>query len=113
MPVSSFASSLRDLLILGSDPLRDAGVVLSLAVLLGGVLVLILRTRAALIGKPALKSVQMHRMVALLGVLGGCIAYLREISFSHRFLDLAAGGFSAVPWMTVVLLEMIRRPSRR
>ena len=55
----------------------------------------------------------MHRMVALLGVLGGCIAYLREISFSHRFLDLAAGGFSAVPWMTVVLLEMIRRPSRR
>jgi len=102
-----------DFLGLGADSLHDAGVLLSLGVLAGGAVALGFRLRAALTRRPKLPSVHPHRMIATLGVLGGFVAYLREISLSHGLQDLTLGGISAIPWVGIVLLEIARTPVGR
>jgi hypothetical protein len=101
---------LKDFLGLGTDPLHDGGVVLSLLVLAGGVVALLLRIRAAAMGAPALGLLQTHRMIAVLGALGGLVAYLRELSLSHGLQDLTMGGVAALVWMGIVVLETLRKP---
>ena len=98
---------------LGTDTLHDGGVVLSLIVLLGGISRLLARILSALKGRPALASLQICRMLAVLGALGGFVAYLREYSFSHGLQDLTLGGLAALSWMAVVLLESFRRMGSR
>ena len=95
---------------LGADPLHDSGVLLSLLVLGGGMLAFPFRVRAALAGRPRLGSLQVHRMIAVLGVLGGFVAYLRELAYSHGLQDLTLGGISAIPWMGIIALELFRGP---
>lgn len=102
-----------DLLGLGTDRLHDAGVLLSLLLLAWGMVALGVRIAAALRRKPALASLQIYRMLAILGALGGFGAYLRELSYSHGARDLALGGLAALPWMSLVVLETMRRPRGR
>ncbi|MCI0407965.1 MAG: hypothetical protein L0191_05260 [Acidobacteria bacterium] len=98
---------------LGTDSLHDGGVVLSLIVLLGGISMFLARILSAIKGRPPLDSLQICRMLAVLGALGGFVAYLREYSFSHGLQDLTLGGLAALSWMTVVLLESFRRMDSR
>ena len=107
--MTGLLASVHDFLGLGADALHDGGVYLSSLVLLGGVLVLVLRIRAAARGEPAQAMLQVHRMVAILGALGGFVAYLRELSLSHGLQDLTLGGLAALPWMAIVLLETLRK----
>jgi hypothetical protein len=97
----------------GTDALHDAGVILSLIVLLGGSCGLVVRVTHAIRGRPPLDSLQICRMLAVLGALGGFVAYLREFSFSHGLRDLTLGGVAALSWMALVLLESFRRMGSR
>jgi len=105
--------ALRSLLGLGTDRLHDAGVILALLVLAGGLAALARRIVGAYLREPPLKSLQVPRMLAVLGALGGFAAYLRGISYSQEGHDLSIGGLAALAWMAVVLLETLRRPYRR
>ena len=98
---------------LGTDILHDAGVILSLIVLLGGSCGLVARVAYAIRGRPPLGSLQICRMLAVLGALGGFVAYLREFSYSHGLRDLTLGGLAALSWMALVLLESCRRMGSR
>jgi len=98
---------------LGTDSLHDWGVLLSLILLLGGLVGLLARILAALRGRPRLETLQMYRMIAVLGALGGFVAYLRDFSYSHALRDLTLGGLAAFSWMAIVLLESFRRIGSR
>jgi hypothetical protein len=98
---------------LGTDALHDAGIILSLVVLLGGIAALLARVLAALRGSPRLDTLQVCRMLAVLGALGAFLAYLREFSYTQGLRDLTLGGLSALSWMAVVLLESFRRMGSR
>ena len=87
--------------------------VLAFLVLAGGSIALARRVAAALRREPALPSLQVFRMLAVLGALGGFTAYLREVTYSQSGRDLSLGGLAALVWMAVVLLETLRRPSKR
>ena len=104
-----FPGGLWDFFGLGSDSLHDGGVILSLLVLLGGIARLLARLHAALKGRPPLDRLQVCRMLAVLGALGGFAAYLREFPLSHGLQDLTLGGLAALSWMAIVLLEVFRR----
>jgi len=94
---------------LGSDPLRNGSVLLSLLVFLGGLILLGVRIRAAWRGLEASRSLVAHRMTAVLGVLGGFVAYLRDLPRPEARRGLVMGGISALPWAAVILLELVRR----
>lgn len=68
-----------------------------------------LRIRAAWKGLEASRSLVAHRMIAILGALGGFTAYLRGLPRPEARLGLVLGGISAAPWAAVVLLELVRR----
>ena len=102
-------SDLTRFLELGHDPLRNASVLLSVLVFLGGLIHLGLRIRAAWKGLEASRSLVAHRMIAILGALGGFTAYLRGLPRPEARLGLVLGGISAAPWAAVVLLELVRR----
>ena len=98
---------------MGTDSLHDAGVLLSLIVLLSGISGLLTRVLGAIRGRPPLASLQVLRMLAVLGALGGFLAYLRDFSLSHGRQDLTLGGLAALSWMALVLLESFRRKGSR
>jgi hypothetical protein len=93
---------------LGPDPLRNASVLLCLAVLLGGVILLGLRVRAAWKGIGTPPSLLACRMSAVLGALGGFVIYLRDLSRPGTRFGLVLGGASALPWVAVIVLEAAR-----
>ena len=93
----------------GHDPLRSGSVALSALVFLGGAIVLGVRIRAAWKGQEASRSLAAHRMIAVLGALGGFAAYLRCLPRPEARLGLVLGGISAAPWAAVILLELARR----
>ncbi|HMC83775.1 MAG TPA: hypothetical protein VKL61_11170 [Candidatus Polarisedimenticolia bacterium] len=95
------------------DSLRNAALLVSLLVLLGGLIVLGTRLAAALRGSEVSRSLVVFRMIAVLGALGGFIAYLRDQPSPSARWDLLGGGFSAMPWLFAVALEEIRRRIRR
>ena len=95
------------------DGLRNAAILLSLLVLLGGLTVLGVRVAAALRGGEMARTPVVFRMIAVLGALGGFIAYLRDQPGPGARWDLLWGGFSAAPWLFAVALEEIRRRIRR
>ena len=92
-----------------AEPLHDAGVGLALIVLFGGAVALARRLRAAGKRREPLASLQVPRMVAVLGALGGYMAYLRDLGGGHRSRDLALAGLSALPWALLIGLELVRR----
>jgi hypothetical protein len=94
---------------LGSDPLRDGSLLLCLLVFLAGAVLLGLRIRAAWKGLEALPSLLACRMTAVLGALGGFVAYLRDLPRPEARFGLVAGGASALPWALLILLEAARR----
>jgi hypothetical protein len=99
---------------LGSDSLHDAGVLLSLALLLGGLFGLLVRLLSALKGSPPLRAaLPVCRMLAVLGALGGFGAYVREYPLSHGQQDLMLGGLAALAWMAIVVLEEFRSRGTR
>jgi hypothetical protein len=98
---------LREFLALGTGPLHDAGVLLSVTVLLAGGLALILRARAFARGRRSTASIPIYRMISVLGALGGCAAYLCEPGSIHSSRDLALGGLAALPWMLTAGVEML------
>jgi len=93
----------------GTDPLRSGSVLLSVLVFLGGLLLLGVRIRAAWKGLEASRSLVAHRMIAVLGALGGFAAYLRSLPRPEARFGLLLGGISAVPWAAVILLELARQ----
>jgi hypothetical protein len=95
------------------EPLHDAGVGLALIVLLGGAVTLAVRLRAAWNRREPISSLQVPRMVAVLGALGAYVAYLRDLGSGHRSRDLTLAGLSALPWALVIGLELGRRWLRR
>ena len=102
-------SDLTRFLEFGYDPLRNGSVLLSVLVFLGGLFLLGVRIRAAWKGLEASRFLVAHRMTAALGVLGGFVAYLRDLPRPEARLGLVLGGISAVPWAAVILLELVRR----
>ena len=111
--MTGVAEKLRDLLGLGEDWLHDGGIFLGLAVLACGLLALGMRLRALTRKAPPVQLLQIPRMMAVLGALGGFIAYLRETDFSRRSQDLFLGGLAALSWMAFVLLETLRKRGSR
>jgi hypothetical protein len=104
-----FPAYLGRLLQSGADPLRNGALLLSALVFLAGLVLLGYRLRAALRGLEPSRSLAAHRMTAVLGALGGFVAYLRDLPRSGARYGLVMGGISAVPWAAVILLELIRR----
>jgi len=93
--------------------LHDGGVLLSFVMLLAGLTALAFRLRALFRRAAPLQPLEIPRMLAVLGALGGFIAYLREPSLSHRLQDLFVGGLAALVWMALVLLESLRKSAPR
>jgi hypothetical protein len=92
-----------------ADPLRSGALLLSALIFLAGLVLLGYRLRAALRGLEPSRSLAAHRMTAVLGALGGFVAYLRDLPRSGGRCGLVAGGISAAPWAAVILLELLRR----
>ena len=95
------------------DSLRNTAILVSLLVLLGGLTLLGVRVAAALRGNETSRSLVVFRMIAVLGALGGFVAYLRDQPRPGARWDLLFGGLSAAPWLLVVFLEEIRKRIRR
>ena len=93
----------------GADSLRNGALLLSALVFLAGLVLLGFRLRAAWKGLEPSRSLVAHRMTAVLGALGGFVAYLRDLPRSGARYGLVMGGISAVPWAAVILLELVRR----
>ncbi len=109
---NGFLSGFARFLAPGADPLRNASVLLSVLVFLGGVAFLAARLLAARKGREASRFLVACRMIAVLGALGGFVAYLRCLPRPEARLGLVLGGISAAPWAAVVLLELVRRRIR-
>ncbi len=94
-----------------SDPLHDAALGWSLLLLTGGLVTLGRRVAAAWRRQPVTDPglLQVFRLAAALGALGGFIAFLRHPGGSYGRSDLAAGGGAAFPWVAVLVLERGRR----
>jgi hypothetical protein len=107
------AEKLREFLGLGHDGLHDGGVLLGLALLGCGLLAFAMRLRALLRREPPLRLLQIPRMLAVLGALGGFIAYLREIDPARGPRNLFLGGLAALAWMALVVLETVRKAGSR
>lgn len=98
------------------DGLRIAALLLSSLVLVGGLAVLAVRIGAAWRGGEASRNLAAFRMIAVLGALGGFLAYLRDQAGPEARWALVLGGLSAAPWVAVVGLESVRRflqPARK
>ena len=95
------------------DSLRNAALLVSLLVLLGGLLLLGARVTAAFRGSEPSHSLVVFRMIAVLGALGGFIAYLSDQPDPGARCDLLWGGLSAAPWLFAVALDEFRRRFRR
>jgi len=93
----------------GPDPLRNGGILLCGLVFLGGMVQLSFRVKAARRGEGSSGSPLAWRMIAVLGVLGGFVAYLRDLQRPGARLGLVLGGLSALPWTSVMVLEAVRR----
>ena len=104
-----FSADLGPFLWSSADPLRNGALLLSALVFLAGLVLLGFRLRAALRGLEPSRSLVAHRMTAVLGALGGFVAYLRDLPRSGARYGLVMGGISAVPWAAVILLELVRR----
>jgi hypothetical protein len=91
------------------DPLRNGSVLLCLLLLLGGILLLGLRLRAAWKGREGSPSLLACRMTAVLGAVGGFVIYLRDLPRPEARLALVLGGVTALPWGAVIALEAIRK----
>ena len=94
-----------------SDPLHDAALGCSLLVFTAGLVTLIRRVMAAWRQQPITSPslLQVFRLVAALGALGGFMAFLRHPAGSFGRSDLLAGGGSASPWVVILVLERGRR----
>ena len=110
---AGFPADLGRYLQSGADPLRIGALLLSALVFLAGLILLGYRLRAALRGLEPSQSLAAHRMTAVLGALGGFVAYLRDLPRSGSRYGLLAGGISAAPWAAVILLELVRRGRAR
>ena len=103
--LAEFTRSVR----FGPDPLRNGAILLCVLVFLGGMVQLGFRVRAAWRGEGASGSLSAWRMIAVLGVLGGFVAYLRDLPSPEARLGLVLGGLSAFPWASLIVLEVVRR----
>jgi hypothetical protein len=94
-----------------SDPLHDAALGWSLLVFTGGLAALVRRVAAAWRHQPVASPglLQVFRLAAALGALGGFMAFLRHPGASYGRSDLTAGGGAALPWVAVLVLERGRR----
>ncbi len=98
------------------DGLRFGALLLSSLVLLGGLAVLAVRIGAAWRGGEVSRNLAAFRMIAVLGALGGFLAYLRDPARPEARWALVLGGLSAAPWVALVGLEAVRRftqPARK
>ena len=77
----------------------------------GGLIALARRVGAAWRHHPVSNPsvLQVFRMAAALGALGGFIAFLRHPGVGYGRADLTAGGGSALPWVATLVLERFRR----